>query len=230
MKTNRTIILLLAMFGIAGSGCNSSNEKGYERSVSLQDGVLLELVKTPRGFWIGKTEVTQEQWETVMGDNPSAFKGGDHPVDSVSWNDCQKFLEKLNEMPAVANSDLVFRLPNEDEWEFACRAGSSNDYSRLRNGTDVSKADLDGVAWFETNAKEQTHSVGKKAPNAFGLHDMHGNVWEWTSTEEGGDRVLRGGSWNQSSDSCKSSNRGRYSPSFTYRTLGFRLCADGKAD
>ena len=198
--------------------------------VSVSESVLIELQAVPGSLWFGKTEVTQAQWEAIMGDNPSKFKGANHPVEQVSWDDCQEFLEKLNALPSVKKSGLMFRLPTEEEWEFACRAGATGDYCKLANGTEITADTLDQVAWFGDNSDEKTHPVGQKKPNAFGLYDMHGNVWEWTSTAVGESRVIRGGGWDISARFCVSSYRLWISPSSRRNYLGFRLCASGKAD
>ncbi len=156
-------------------------------------------------FYIGKYEVTQEQWTKVMGSNPSKLKGLSHPVEQVNWNDAQQLIKKLN---AMENTN-VYRLPTEAQWEYAARAGSDGKYCF---GNDESK--LGEYAWYEENSDKQTHPVGRKHPNAWGLYDMHGNVWEWVqdtysenyySSSPKNDpqgpssllagRVLRGGSW-----------------------------------
>ena len=216
--------------------------------------LVAEMVPIPgRDFRMGKYEVTQAQWEAVTGENPSEFKGADHPVENISWNDCQAFLEKLNAHPAARASGLVFRLPTEEEWELACRAGSTNDYCRLADGTEITEATLGRVAWFYENlstrprwlsrfldfaerlvdrvrevdwSETESHKpVGRKEPNAWGLYDLHGNVWEWTETADGMIRVSRGGSWFSSAGDCGSSYRLWSSPSRRYYNLGFRLCA-----
>ena len=252
------LLLLLAFLALAvwlaARGCGAEADAGdpLERLVA-------DMVPIPgRDFRMGKYEVTQAQWEAVMGENPSEFKGADHPVENVSWNDCQAFLEKLNAHPAARASGLVFRLPTVEEWEFACRAGSTNDYCRLADGTEITEATLGRVAWFGENAatrprwlsrflafaerlvdrvhevdwseKVSHRSVGRKEPNAWGLHDMHGNVWEWTETAVVEARVPRGGSCGDSAWGCASSNRFWFSPSFRNGYLGFRLCASGRAD
>ena len=197
--------------------------------------LVAEMVQIPgRDYRMGKFEVTQAQWEAVMGENPSKFKGADHPVECVSWDDCQAFLEKLNAHPAARASGLVFRLPTEEEWELACRAGSTNDYCRLADGTEITEATLGRVAWYVDNAStrprwlsrflafaeriiDRVHEVdwsetlshkpvGRKEPNAWGLYDLHGNVWEWTETADGVYRVDRGGCWGNSARRCESSS------------------------
>jgi formylglycine-generating enzyme required for sulfatase activity len=216
--------------------------------------LVAEMVQIPgRDFRMGKYEVTQAQWEAVMGENPSDYKGADHPVECVSWEDCRAFLEKLNAHPAARATGLVFRLPTEEEWETACRAGSTNAYCRLADGTEITEATLGRVAWYVENAStrprwlarfldfaerlvDRVHEVdwsetlshkpvGRKEPNAWGLYDLHGNVWEWTETADGERRVDRGGSWLNSAWGCESSYQNWLSPSFRYDFLGFRLCA-----
>ena len=180
-------------------------------------------------YYIGETEVTQELWETVMGENPSNFKGGTLPVECVSWEDCQKFIKKLNEM-----TGRNFRLPTEAEWEFAARGGV------LSKGYKYSGSNTIGdVAWYDGNSGSQTHEVKTKQPNELGLYDMSGNVWEWcndwygtystliqtkpTGPVSGSYRVGRGGGWNYYAWSCRVSYRSDFSPSNGGRSLGLRL-------
>ena len=209
----------------------SAERAEAERKVLLEasKGALAKLapdmVPIPgQDYSICKYEVTQALWFAVMGENPSEFKGADRPVENVSWDDCQKFLEKLNALPEVKASGKTYRLPTADEWEFACRAGATGDYCRLADGTEISKATLGDVAWYgegwETGA---THPVGQKKPNAFGLYDMHGNVSEWTSTADGNNRVSCGGSWRYSASRCKADYRGGSLPDYRGNFLGFRL-------
>ena len=136
----------------------------------------------------------------------------------------------LNSMPEVKKSGLTFRLPTEKEWEYACRAGSTGDYCKLADGTEITESTLGDVAWYWDwdNSEEKTHPVGQKKPNAFGLYDMHGNVNEWCEDlyEAGGSsRVLRGGSWNTDSRSCSAGYRCDDAPGGRYNFLGFRLAA-----
>ncbi len=187
------------------------------------------MVEIPgKDYLMSKYEVTQGLWKAVMGENPSKFKGAStKPVENVSWNDIQEFLKKLNEHPKVKASGLVYRLPTADEWEYACRAGATGDYCRLADGTEITKATLGDVAWFKDNSNEETHPVGQKKPNAYGLYDMHGNVWEWIFTVAGDfyAYVFYGGSWYKSSDICQSSYRFRRDSDVRGSDLGFRLCA-----
>jgi formylglycine-generating enzyme required for sulfatase activity len=175
-------------------------------------------VRITKPFYLGKYLVTQEQWEAVMGSSPSLIMGPKNPVESVSWNDCQQFLDKLNAKSAAGVGK--FQLPSEAQWEYACRAGSKTRYCF---GDHASK--LSEYAWYDANSGNTTHPVGEKKPNAWGLYDMHGNVWEWCQDwHDGGDyaksptddptglatgsyRVLRGGSWDFPARDCRSANR-----------------------
>lgn len=183
------------------------------------------------GFWIGKYEVTQAQWQAIMKNNPSSFKGNDRPVEQVSWNAAQEFLQKLNAVVGdTGRSPLQFRLPSEAEWEYAARAGTQTAYSF---GDDPNR--LDEFAWYLNNSGSETHQVGQKPPNNFGLYDMHGNVWEWCQDESSGSpqtnpadassgqyRVLRGGAWNTEPHFCRSANRTIYAPDNWHNSVGFR--------
>ena len=179
-------------------------------------------VTISRAFYLGKFEVTQSQWQAVMGNNPAFFSGeADLPVESVWWTDAQAFIKKLNEMEGSNR----YRLPTEAEWEYAARAGSSTDYSF---GNDPQQLRLH--AWYKENAGGKTHPVGKLKSNAWGLHDMLGNVWEWvqdwygrypsdavTDPQEisaGTHRMRRGCGWNNVAEACRTPNR--------YSVVGFR--------
>ena len=197
-----------------------------KRKESTLPDLIASMVKIPgKDYSMGKYEVTQAQWELVMGDNPSRFKGVDNPVESISWDDCQKFLENLNSLPIVKQSGLVFRLPTAEEWEYACRADATGMYCKLVDGTEITENTLDRVAWFSSNWDPKTHPVGQKEPNAYGLYDMHGNVSEWTQTADGEDRVNLGGSYITSAKFCEASFQSRILHSSQNSHLGFRLCA-----
>ena len=199
-------------------------------TIALPRGVELTMVPIPRkNYWMGKVPVTQAQWRAVMGRNPSEHKGAENPVEHVSWYDCQEFLETLNTLNAVQESGLTFRLPEENEWEYASRAGATGKYCKLADGTEITEETLGEVAWFgEDEGTGSTHPVGQKKPNAFGLHDMQGNVWEWTSRAEGIAFVLRGGNW--FFPATFSSRRVWFEPDLRGFDVGFRLCADRRAD
>ena len=250
-------LILLVGCGFAapaqtGSGQSKLNET---RTIDLGAGVKMEVVlihpgtfqmgadKNPEEkpphpvtitapFYLGKYLVTQEQWEKVMGSNPSEFKGVKNPVDSVSWNDCQVFLKKLKDLWP----ELAFRLPTEAEWEYACRAGSTTEYNF---GEDEAQAD--GVAWDRKNSGLTSHPVGEKKPNAWGLYDMPGNVWEWCqdfwhanysgapadgSAWQGGTPwyyVARGGSWNNYPSYLRAARRVRNLPTLRLSYYGLRV-------
>ena len=204
-----------------------AEREARERAEKPVLSIISGMVQIPgKNFKMGKYEVTQAQWEAVMGENPSRFKGADNPVENVSWDDCQEFLKKINALPSVKKSGLVFRLPTENEWKYACRAGSTGDYFKLADGTEITKSTLGEVAWYEDNSGRKTHLVGQKKPNAFGLYDMHGNVWEWCEDLSGYSyRVNLGGSWDYDSGRCTVGYRGRDNPNFRNFDLGFRLAA-----
>ena len=188
------------------------------------DDSIIPMVPIPgKGFSISKYPVTQEIWEMILGDNPSKFKGADRPVESVSWMDCHLFLEKLNARPEVVASGHPYRLPTEEEWQYSCRAGSKGDFCKLEDGTEITKSNLGDVAWFDKNSDGQTHPVGQKKPNAFGLYDMLGNVWEWTSTQRAGGRVNCGGSFGADKYSFACGVSDTNNPTIRDKALGFRL-------
>jgi formylglycine-generating enzyme required for sulfatase activity len=240
------LVLLAALGSLAVATAEESKDADgktksppKELTVDLGKGVKLDLVLIPAGeflmgspdsdkdahqwekpqhrvritkpFYLGKYLVTQEQWEAVMGENPSHFKGPKNPVERVNWDDCQQFLGKLNANVGGGK----FRLPSEAEFEYACRAGSK---TRYYFGDDASK--LGDYAWDLWNSDYKTHPVGEKKANAWGLYDMHGNVWEWcqdwwkdgyykespvddpTGAATGSIRVIRGGGWSLPAASC----------------------------
>ncbi len=168
-------------------------------------------------YYLGKYPVTQQQWEAVMGDNPSHFKGGTLPVETVSFDDAQTFIQKLNQLSGKKN----YRLPTEEEWEYACRAGTTSEYYF---GDDASQ--LGEYAWYNGNSGQTTHPVGQKKPNAWGLYDMAGNVLEWTDSwfdSSRSSRVIRGGSWGNHAERCRSAYRRNSYPDYRTYFIGFRL-------
>lgn len=181
---------------------------------------MIPIPYAPGGFKLQRTEVTQMQWMIVMGNNPSKHVKPDCPVENVSWHDCMNFINKVSEMdePGVRSGFeySYYRLPSEAEWEFACRAGSRGDWGKRRNGEE---GPFSVMGWVIASEYSKTHSVAMKEPNAWGLYDMHGNVWEWTSTCEEGYRVFRGG------NSSAGERRGFY-PSERRNNLGLRLVVD----
>jgi len=186
-----------------------------------------------REFAMGKYPVTQAQWMKVMGNNPSHFTGDDSlPVENVSWDDAQAFIHKLNQL-----TGQTYYLPSEAESEYACRASGISEYCFGSN-----QRQLDQYAWYRSNSNDQTHPVGEKKSNDFGLHDMHGNVMEWCEDTwhgnyqgapadgrawiDGGNqeyRVLRGGSWAHEPMYLRSSNRNVNTTSTKYGNIGFRV-------
>jgi formylglycine-generating enzyme required for sulfatase activity len=191
---------------------------------------------TVSDFSMGKTEVTQAQWIAVMGSNPSNFKGENLPVEMVSWDDIQVFINKLN-----AKTGKTYRLPTEAEWEYAAGASTGSVTGRNKYAGTDSESSLGNYAWYSDNSGSKTHPVGTKQPNQLGLYDMSGNVWEWCSDWYGADyypnspqnnpkgasngslRVLRGGSWYFSASYCRVSDRFNFSPGYRDYRCGFRL-------
>ncbi len=202
-------------------------------------------VTISRGFWLGETPVTQAQWMALRADNPSGFKGRDHPVENVTWDQSESFAADLN----AAIPGLAAGLPTEAQWEYACRAGTTGafhdgSFCTVPEGKDPA---LDRLGWFEKNSGAETHPVKQKLSNAWGLYDLHGNVWEWCCDQwegnaytdrkggvvdrvsEAGDpgdfRVARGGSWLNQARNCRAAirDRGRLGDHWDFR--GFRLAA-----
>jgi formylglycine-generating enzyme required for sulfatase activity len=184
------------------------------------------LVRITKGFEIGIFELTQGQWESVMGTNPSMFKGPDRPVENISWLDAQEFLRKMT----AKRDGYLYRLPTEAEWEFAARAGSATAYSE----------EPDQVGWYQENSGEQTHGVGQKKPNAWGLYDVSGNVWEWTADwyaesyyqntpesdpagpSSGRFHTIRGGAWVEPVENARVSKRDYFEDAADFH-IGFRV-------
>ena len=198
-------------------------------------------------YWLGVTEVTQEEYQKVMGNNPSNFHGDPkRPVEQVSWNDAVEFCLRLSELPGEKSAKRRYVLPTEAQWEYACRAGNEGRwcFSDRSNSvaTAVEEKLLDGYGWFDANAGGQTHPVGQKQASAFGLYDTYGNVWEWCAdwydvgyyagspTDNppgppgGSHRVSRGEGWSDPAWHCRSTCRDRHGPGGRNHDLGFRLC------
>ncbi len=221
--------MLLVPRGTFNMGCSWSNQYGC-----TSDETPVHQVTLTNAYYTGRYEVTQAQWQAKMGSNPSSFQGyGDspsRPVERVSWNMIQSFI-----------SATGLRLLTEAEWEYAYRAGTTTAFHSMPgypNGTnDDNQTAI--IAWRDNNSGSQTHAVGGKAANALGLHDMAGNVWEWvhdwfggylfgaqsnpTGSISGSYRVIRGGAWNGSSGSLRSSYRYYLTPDIMYGGIGFRV-------
>jgi len=203
----------------------------WDASVSEKPAHPVTLTKP---FYMGKYEATQAQYLQILGHNPSRFQGPTNPVEFVTWEDASEFCKQAS----VASKETV-RLPTEAEWEYACRAGTQTVYS---SGDQA--ADLDRVAWHHGNSKRSTHPVGEKAPNGFGLYDMHGNLWEWcsdwyadtyyaTSPSDdpqgpaiGKERVVRGGSWSNPPRACRAAYRLCGYPEMHDSAVGFRVVVE----
>jgi formylglycine-generating enzyme len=221
-------------------GCDPEDEHGYDDEMPQHEIILT------RGFWLGETPVTQAQWQAVMGKNPSHFKGDQRPVEQVTWPESRDFATKLNALLP----GLHAALPTEAQWEYACRADTQSAYHDGSPCTEPSGKDpaLDKLGWFDKNSDGQTHAVKEKeAPNAWGLHDMHGNVWEWCrdawdadayskrgkitldpepkDDDESAFRVVRGGSWFNQAQDCRAAFRYRRLPGDRFSFLGLRLAA-----
>jgi formylglycine-generating enzyme required for sulfatase activity len=207
-----------------------ASETGHIPDERPQTQVILT-----KGFWLGKYEVTQEQYQALVGTNPSNFKevGKDAPVETVSWDDAMAFCQKLNAQERASGrlpAGYTFTLPTEAQWEYACRAGTTGPYYAT---------DLGAIAWYADNSGSTTHPVGTKQPNAWGLYDMLGNVWEWCADWSGpypdgsvtdpvgplsgASRVLRGGSWHIVAADCRSACRRDNDPGSRNFYFGFRL-------
>jgi formylglycine-generating enzyme required for sulfatase activity len=192
-------------------------------------------VTITRPFYLGRCEVTQAQWQAVMGACPSSNQGPDFPVTNVTWDDCRQFCQKLNESVGGAlRAANGFRLPTEAEWEYACRAGTTTVFCFGDDGTGLGE-----YAWFDGNARDCLREVGTRKPNAWGLCDMHGNVWEWCSDWKGDYsaeaatdppgpvhgvcRVCRGGSWVDVAGVFRSANRAGGAPGSRVGDIGLRV-------
>jgi len=226
--TKTTAGLNIKMVAVQGGsfkmGSNDSDDEKPIHTVTVND------------FYIGKYEVTQAQWKAIMGNNPSYFKGNNLPVENVSWNDIQEFIQKLN-----AKTGKNYRLPTEAEWEYAARGGAKSRGYKYSGSNS-----LGGVAWYNSNSNSKTHSVGQKQANELGIYDMSGNVWEWCSDwydskyykkspafnpqgpSSGSIRVFRGGSWDYFESFSRVAYRSDFYPGFRYFIIGFRLALSSR--
>ncbi len=201
-------------------------------------------VEITRGFWMGKYPVTQGEFATVTRTNPSFVQGNTNlPVEHLSWDEAIGFCGALTERERAQNTlpgNVIYRLPTEAQWEYACRAGTT---AALNSGKGLATTGgicrtLGELGWYDGNSHGKTHPVGAKAANLWGLHDMHGNVWEWCADwyaeqleggrdpwgpPAGSDRVIRGGSWSDRPEDCRSASRGGLEPSCRMGQLGFRI-------
>jgi formylglycine-generating enzyme required for sulfatase activity len=249
------LMLLVGLIALGGCSKNSASSKEPSPGTVVKNSIGMEFASIPagsvqmgsgngdpneqpvhqvtfaRGFYMGRYEVTQAQWQQVMGSNPANFKNCDQcPVENVSWDDTQEFIKKLN----AQNDGYTYRLPSEAEWEYACRAGTTGEYAGEPNA----------MAWYTANADYKTHPVGQKQPNAWGLYDMHGNVSEWVmdyqynnydgaptdgsarlSKTASDERMERGGSWRLDDKHLRSAQRSEATPDYRWKDLGFRLVA-----
>ena len=211
------------MIAVKGGTFQMGSDDGYEWEKPVHQVTLSD-------YYIGETEVTQELWSAVMGSNPSDFTGNmQRPVETVSWNDCQTFISRLNQLTGEN-----FCLPTEAQWEYAARGGNKSKGS-IYSGSN----EIDEVAWYWDNSSFTTHPVKTKAPNELGIYDMSGNVWEWcsdwygdyssaaqtdpTGPATGSSHVSRGGSWDYDASYCRVANRISLAPTFSYNFLGLRL-------
>ena len=257
---NTSLFILLLVFSWGCGPNNAAKVETTDAGIEVvfSDGVKIEFVKIPAGafvmgspdaekdrdddespqhevtiskpFYLGQFEVTQKQWTALMSANPSKFKNPDHPVDSVLWDQCQHFIDRLNSLQAG-----VFRLPTEAEWEYACRAGTTTRYPW---GDDLHFVDMPDYAWFDYNSSRSTHPVGSKQPNPWGLYDMSGNVNEWCQDfyapypsapqtdpliQEGSTRIKRGGGFYDFSWNARSAARNPETNPTQLELLGLRV-------
>lgn len=181
-------------------GCSSGDKECFDWEDKSH------AVTIGKGFWIGQTEVTQEAYERVTGTNPSLYKGAGLPVDQIGWDDARKYCEAAG-----------MRLPSEQEWEYAARGGNA----APRYG------EIAAIAWYDSNSGDQTHEAGQKQPNAYGLFDMIGNMWEWVNASYGADKkILRGGSFFNLPRDLRVSNRLWATPDTRHRNMGVRCAGD----
>lgn len=185
--------------------------------------INFNLTMLPSGLFICKYEVTQVQWQQIMGYNPSEHVGANNPVDTISWNEVQEFIRRLNSIEQVKEKGLTFRLPTLSEWQYACGAGSAGDYGLVENNLEGAFNDM---AWHRSNSGKRTHPVGTKKPNAWGLYDMHGNLWEMTYSPGDEKITTAGGCWGNSYYFCRISSTAQNTKDQKNSSTGFRLVAE----
>ena len=189
--------------------------------------ILKGMIKVPgRDYWLSETELTQGQWEAVMGNNPSKHRGENLPADSISRDDCERFIEKLNETPEVKASEWEFGLPTLDEWGYALKSGGTGNDCWIEQGVVGNILDM---AWTAENSSNQTHEVATKKPNAFGLYDMFGNVWEWMNCEDKTVGCRHGCSFSDPMSECKLKTGFHTRRSLRSNNFGMRLAAHHRA-
>lgn len=225
----------------AGSFLMGSSETEADRQ--KDEGPVVQ-VEISESFFLGQYEITQAQWLAVMGSNPSIFKDqtnyGDYPVDMISWNDCQAFIDSLNSFGMGR-----YRMPTEAEWEYSARAGTN---TRFHWGDDEGYKEIYQYAWFNPNSMARSMPVGIKEPNQWNLYDMIGNMWEWCSDwkgayenadsiaydpggpEMGEEKIFRGGSWFNPPNVCRTANRNAHEPETGYSNIGLRLVLENKSN
>ena len=225
----------------AGSFMMGSPEDELGRAEKLDEKLHSVIISKP--FYIGQYEVTQSQYERIMGYNPSYFKGGNNPVESVNWFKAKMFCIKLNFLyKNYLPKGYRFDLPTEAQWEYACRAGTTTSLNSGKNITSEINAceNFDEVGWYDYNSHRQAHPVGQKKPNAWGIYDMHGNIMEWCNgfygeypkeevidprgPNSGTYYISRGGCWNSDADRNRSASRGLFEdPYYCDGVTGFRV-------
>ena len=235
-KAAAPLELLLMKPGKFIIGTNT-DEKSDEGNEKYKKAII------SKHFWIGKFEVTQEQWQSLMENNPSKYKAKNHPVEEVGYYQSLEFCKKLNKLHAdKLPAGYKFYLPSETEWEYACRAGTVTALNSGKNLSGEGKfkqsdANLDEVGWYEVNSRGNHQPIGSKKPNAWGLYDMHGNVREWTRSwdltcyvNSGGRKITRGGSFFDMANFCRSANRTSTNQCGLGDNLGFRVALVKIAD
>jgi formylglycine-generating enzyme required for sulfatase activity len=244
-----SVLIPAGTFQMGNTGAYSDQYTDDEKPVHT--------VTLTKSFYMGKYEITQSQWKTVMGTDPSNFKGDNLPIEQVSWYEAVEFCNKLSEKDGLTKCYTIndydvtcnwsakgWRLPTEAEWEYTCKAGTTNDFysGSLTNEYTISlDSNLDKIGWYYDNSSDQTHPVGQKQANAFGLFDMSGNVYEWcwdrysstyytnttvtdpTGSSEGSLRLLRGGCWYYGADFCRGAHRFSFQPDYRDKGMGFRI-------